>query len=200
MASDTQRFLARPHNGIYTGLAADGCPVFATWGLTDCFVVVFFDSEGAMRTFEEHPPLKLEYEKSAYLDENEKRYQTALQTTLNALGLVRLQPVYIQKFLIVKHLIGIRRYPNSLQRFLKEGIEYSEAEVAELRDLYHKLEAEGEFEAFSCFLVGEHLEGRSPEYDESDAQFFEKWTEEGSYVLYCGIDYWCNADGFVTAT
>jgi hypothetical protein len=197
--TETKLFTVRPTHGIYAGRTEDDLPIFASWGMGGMFVVVYFASDGAMEMYQEFSPQHIHYDKTDDDDENRRRYDAAFQSKLAAMGLVTVQPIRVQKFFITKHLIGIRQYPNALQCFLSQ-IEYTPEEVEALRELYAVLDAQGDHDAFSCFLVEEHLYGSYSPDDEEDRAFFEKWTAEDNYVLYCHNDFWCNADGVITAT
>jgi hypothetical protein len=198
--TDTKLFNVHHENDIvFTGLSASGLQMLVAQGFNHEFVVVYFDDDGACLRWEDYPDLTLEYDNSPYSRDYDATYRAKVQAIIRELGLVSQQPIHVQKFFITKHLIGIRQYPNSLQRFLPQ-IEYSPEEVEALGQLHNTLTSTGYQYKFSCFLTEEHLQSYSAEEDAEDAAFFQTWTAEDNYVLYCQNNVWCNADGFITAT
>jgi hypothetical protein len=192
-------FPLQPFHFIFPGLSVSGLPMLITYGIDQEFIVINFDAYGDFQRYDEHPQPRRDYELTNSPNENDKREAAWLKTTLAQLGLVRLQPIRVQKFFIVKHLIGIRQYPHEYQRFLGESIEYSTDEIAALRQRWHELQAIGSPLILTCFRPEDYLNS-SPEADEEDYAMFEAWREQGDFVFYCQTDYWCDEAGFVIAT
>jgi hypothetical protein len=198
--TDTKLFTVQTKNDIFfTGLSESGLQMLVAQGFNDEFVVIYFDDDGACLRWEDYPDLKMKYNNGPYNRAYDIAYNAKVQTIVRELGLVSQQPIRVQRFFITKHLIGIRQYPNSLQRFLPQ-IEYSSEEVEALRELHNTLTSTGYQYKFSCFLAEEHLQGYSAEEDEKDAALFRVWTVVGNYVLYFGNDFWSNPDGFIIVT
>lgn len=194
-------FTLRHDHGQYVGRTANDQLIFGAYGVAHDLIVVHFDHAGNMLDFNEESDLNVVYERSNDALEDEQRYQTSLRNALKDLGFATVEPIRVHKFFIPQHLVGIRQFPNDLQRFL-ESPEYSENEIAILRSLRQKLTAERDHSAFSCFFPEEDFYAfENQEEEEERAAFFKKWQEEENYVLYCsGNDYWCNVDGVITAS
>lgn len=171
------------HYRIYTGLSSDTLQMFVAESDYE-LVVVYFDPAGNMLRYDELPPLEIAYEVTNSPSENDVRRQQAAHIALKNIGLIQIQPIQVAKFLIVKHMIGVRQFPGVMQRFLEDGPEYTRDEIEQLKDA----------DRFVAFTE-QDLTGYTPEEDIQDREAFENWKASGDYVLYCGNDFWCFEDG-----
>jgi hypothetical protein len=193
------RFTIQPddHHGIYTGLAKNGIQMLATQGIGansigEVLVIAFFHSNGEMTHFVENPPLYMNFVVTHNLSENDALYEKVLISALQQIGFETLQEIHVKKFFIPKHLFGVRQYPDSLQRFLEGGPEYTQKEIADLR-LFETL-----FRKHHCLFFSEkNLSGYSEQEDADDRAWFEDWKARGDYVLWRQNDYWCDSKGHI---
>jgi hypothetical protein len=180
------------HYEIFTGLTSNASPILATKGIGDVLVLVLFNLQGEITHFVESPQLDVKFRVTNNPIENDKRYEAALEIALQNVGVSSIRPIQVKKFFIPKHLIGIRQYPDSLQRFLDNGPEYTHEEIQELQII--RVRDNGE--RFSVFS-DKYLTGYSDEENEQDRDWFKRWTTSSDFVLWCQNDFWCDANGYI---
>ncbi len=187
------------HYGIYTGLTNDETQILVTQGIGakfigEVFVKISFDAKGVMTNFVEIPPLDLSFVVTHNPYENDARYEKFLEIALQKIGFETIQEIRVKKFFIPKHLIGIRQYPDYYQRFLEDGPEYTREEIEALRVL------QANSEHYRGSFSEADLIGFSEQEDLEDRQGFENWKAWGDFVLWCQNDFWCNDEGYITAS
>jgi len=190
-------FVIQPdyHYEIFTGLTKEATPMLATKGIGDVLVLVFFNSDGEMTHFIESPPLDVDFVISNNPVETDKRYDKARDIALQNIGFASLEPIAVKKFFIPKHLVGIRQFPDSMQRFIEDGPEYTPEEIAALQLI------EPRKNGYRYLVFSERmLTGYSEEEDKQDREQFEDWRATGEFVLWRQNDFWCDADGEITAS
>lgn len=181
------------HYEIFTGLSSDKTPMLGTKGIGDVFVLVYFDAEGKITHFEELPPLDVDFVVTNNPIENDRVYDIALDIALQKIGFASIEPISVKKFFIPKHLIGIRQYPDSMQRFLEDGPEYTAEEITALQ-LIQPQKNGYEYLVFAEKDLIAYPEARNREERED----FERWRDGGKFVLWSQNDFWCDSHGEIT--
>jgi hypothetical protein len=198
--SDNQSklFTVQPefHYGIYTGKSSDDLQMMVTPGLGKVFVVIYFNKLGVLLRYDEIAPITVNYERTNSPPENQKSYEASLIHELHKIGLHTVVEIHVQRFLIPEHAIGLRQYPNSLQRFLKANIEYTPEEIADLQKAKAHLKATYPNSVYLGFSKDD-LSGYTAQQDDEDLEFFERWTDSGDFVLWLQNDFWCDSNGYI---
>jgi hypothetical protein len=171
---------------IFTGLSEMGSQIFAAHGIDDLFVVVNFSEQGDMLRYEEI--LQTEVDEILLYSpvKTDAKYMEKAIPAMKRLGITKPQSIQVKKFLIPEHLIGIRQYQDSFQRFL-DVPEYSLEEIEALKPL------KKDYIVFS----EDDLAPLSPEEETDERDSFERWIASGDFVLWCQNDFWCNSDGII---
>lgn len=180
------------HYGIFIGQTHNSTQMLATYGIGDVFVQMYFNAAGEMLHIAESPEAEVEIPPPISSSERDISGDPDLLFALSKIGLVKPQPIQVRKFFIANHLIGIRQYPDSLQRFLAGGHEYTTEEIEALKALRGN-NPDRHFLVFS----EKYLMGYSEQEEVQDRNWFEEWTERGDFVLWCQNDFWCNSDGYI---